>query len=116
MSRVYGHARVRDAGRPEFTITPEELLRRLGWQFVRRRNWLSLKTCPFCGGGRSGDRHTFVVHAEDGNYSCQRSKCGASGSFWRLMETQHFNPREFLTGDAKGRNRGARKKKFVYGK
>ncbi len=100
----------------EFTITPAEFLDRIGWQFKKRGNWLSLKICPFCEGGRSGDQFTFVVHAADGNYSCQRSKCGASGSFWRLMETRQYNPRDFLTeGDKKPKNR-KRKKKFVYGK
>lgn len=99
----------------EFQISPADFLKEIGWQFKRRKDWLTLKICPFCDGGRSGDQNTFIVHVDGGNYSCSRSKCGASGSFWKLIESQGMNPREFLADGAKSK-KFKKRKKFIYGK
>lgn len=98
-----------------FSLSPAEFLRQIGWQFKPRGKWLSLKICPFCDGGRSGDQNTFIVHAADGNFSCSRSKCGTSGNFWKLIESQGMNPRDFLADGAKPK-KSKQRKKFVYGK
>lgn len=95
-----------------FRITPAEFLREIGWNFKPRREWLSLKNCPFCGGGNSRDVFTFAVHSIDGNFFCHRSKCGESGSFWKLIELNNRNPRDYL-GE---RQEFKKKKNFIYGK
>lgn len=98
-----------------FSITPAVFLREIGWRFKPRGDWLSLKYCPFCDGGSSGDAFTFAVHAEDGNYFCHRAKCGEKGSFWNLIKSQGRNPRDYLSDDVRKPNR-KKKKKFIYGK
>jgi hypothetical protein len=88
---------VKTRERIPFTITPEELARRAGWRYkVRSSKWLDVARCPFCRGGEHGDEHTFIIHRTDGNYACLRSKCGARGSFWKLIEHAGFNPRDFV--------------------
>lgn len=94
-----------------FTITPAELLAELGWANKKRGNWLTMKKCPFCGGGEGGDAFTFAVHGTDGNFFCHRSKCGMRGSFWGLLETVGRNPREYFEKDG---TKAKTKKKFIY--
>lgn len=96
-----------------FTISPSEFLSEIGWRFSRRGSWLSVKRCPFCGGGYSGDVFTFAVHSADGNYFCHRTKCGARGSFWSLIESQGKNPRDY-TGTSFAPKQT--KKRFIYGR
>lgn len=90
-------------------MTPQEFLQDTGWKFVRRGAWLVVKVCPFCSGGHSGDTMTFVVHERDGNFSCLRSKCGASGTFWKLIASTGKNPRDYIEAKPK-------KKRFMYGR
>lgn len=92
-------------------MTPSNFLADIGWSYQKRGKFLSMKYCPFCDGGQHGDSFTFIVHASDGNYSCQRSKCGASGSFWSLIESQGREPREYIQ-----RKSSEKKKRFVYGR
>lgn len=59
---------------------------------------LVFKYCPFCKGqrrtGGKSDTNTFSINIDSGAYKCQRSSCGAEGSFVELA--QHFNfPVEF---------------------
>ena len=49
---------------------------------------LVAETCPFCKGGESGDRGTFYVSLDTGQYYCHRGKCGARGGWVRLL--RHF--------------------------
>lgn len=49
---------------------------------------LIAETCPFCKGGESGDRGTFYVSLDTGQYYCHRGKCGARGGWVRLL--RHF--------------------------
>lgn len=92
-----------------YSITPEQFLREIGWTFKRRANWLTLRYCPFCTGGDSKDIFTFAVHITGGNFFCHRQKCGVKGSFWKLIESQNKNPRDYA-------ERAKSKKRFVYGK
>ncbi len=92
-----------------FNITPNQFAAEIGWKTQKRGNWLTLKKCPFCGGGESEDVFTFAIHALDGNYFCHRSKCGEKGNFWKLIETTGRNPRDYWEKENK-------KKKFIYGR
>lgn len=94
-----------------FDITPEQFLNEVGAQFVKRTRWLSLKICPFCDGGDRGEKYSFSVHKTDGNYFCHRNKCGARGSFWKLIEHYGRNPRDY-----RGNAPQPKKKKFMYGR
>ena len=101
----------------EYRITPAEFLREMGATFSMGKKWLTFKICPFCDGGASGDRLTFIVHSTDGNFSCSRSKCGESGSFWKLIEFYGRNPRDYR-GDSVGckkQSKSSARKKFLYG-
>jgi hypothetical protein len=94
----------------EFSITPAELLREVGWEYSKKGKWLLMKHCPFCGGGDHADKFTFIVHEQDGNFTCSRSKCGNSGSFWKLLELHGQDPRNFLDKSKKQ----TKKKKWMY--
>lgn len=94
----------------EFLVKPAEFLTDLGWKYTRRGVWLVLKVCPFCDGGYSNDVFTFAVHSQDGNYFCHRAKCGVKGSFWKLIESQGKEPRDYRE-KAK-----TKKKRFIYGR
>lgn len=79
----------------EWDITPSQFLDRIGVKYRVGRTWLALIVCPFCEGGDHRDRQTCIVHVTDGNYTCKRSSCGVRGSFWKFIETQGFDPRDF---------------------
>lgn len=40
--------------------------------------------CPYCHGGKSGDKYTFAMNAETGVYNCKRGGCAQSGTFFKL--------------------------------
>lgn len=82
-----------------FTITPEELIERVGsaWRVDKRQTkWVSLRYCPVCNGGCRRDRGTFAINRKIGFYTCLRGSCGAKGGFWNLIELAGFNPKDFL--------------------
>jgi len=79
-----------------WSIKPEDFLREMGWQFKRGSKWLGVRICPFCGGGNSSEKFSLNVHITDGNYFCHRNTCSEKGSFWKLIESQGRNPREYL--------------------
>lgn len=66
-------------------LNPEGYINHRGWQYKSNGGWLQLDCCPFCNGGESGDRGTFAINGEDGNYKCQRASCGVAGSFRGLQ-------------------------------
>ena len=70
------------------TYEIESYLRGKGLSFRRRGQKAEVQFCPFCSGGESGDKYTFVVYLDEsgGNYKCMRGKCAESGSFWQLAE------------------------------
>lgn len=83
-----------------YLITPADLLSELGWKYRRKGKWFVLSICPFCDGGHKRDAQTCIVHTSDGNFSCLRSKCGAAGSFWNLLESNGYDPKEFIDRSA----------------
>lgn len=100
-----------------FFITPADFLRSVGAEFKTGSKWLRFTRCPFCDGGGSGDVMTFIVHAADGNFSCSRSKCGESGSFWKLIEFYGRNPRDYSDSSSPAQKTQRKKKKgFIYGR
>lgn len=46
---------------------------------------LVVETCPFCGGGDNGDKNTFFISLETGQYCCHRGKCGVRGGWISLL-------------------------------
>lgn len=81
----------------KFSIEPIELLIMADVDIARSSgSYYTAKRCPVCNGGDHGDSFTFIVHKIDGNYKCTRQKCGASGNFWRLLETLNLNPRDYV--------------------
>lgn len=101
----------------EFSITPEDFLREIGWSFSKRGSWLSLKNCPFCSGGQHRNVFTFAVHSVDGNYFCHRTKCGEKGNFWNLIQSQGKDPKQYLADGGKGKKPKKKgKKKYIYGR
>lgn len=78
-----------------WNIRPAEFMRVLGWTPKTRGQWLTIKRCPFCGGGSHQDPYTFAVHSTDGNFFCLRSTCGERGNFWKLIESAGRDPREY---------------------
>ena len=42
--------------------------------------------CPFCKGGKKGDKYTFALNVDTGAYNCKRGTCGESGSFKQLLK------------------------------
>jgi hypothetical protein len=81
-----------------YTITPIELVQRRGWRLTRHqpRNWICLRLCPFCQGGRHADEGTFFIHRTDGNYGCKRETCAVRGTFWGLMLHAGIDPRDYI--------------------
>lgn len=83
------------------TYEIESYLRGKGLSFRRRGQKAEVQFCPFCSGGESGDKYTFVVYLDEsgGNYKCMRGKCAESGSFWQLAEKFGDDPKEFYEKD-----------------
>lgn len=79
----------------------QSYLRGKGLSFRRRGAKAECKTCPFCSGGESGDKYTFVVYLDEsgGNFKCMRGKCAQAGTFWALAEHFGDDPKEFYERD-----------------
>lgn len=98
----------------DWKITPADFLREVGLAHKKRGSWLQVATCIFCDGGGSNDKFSLNVHEKDGNFFCHRSKCGMRGSFWKFIELNHRDPREYL---GEKRSKGKKmKKRFIFGK
>ena len=62
------------------------------WNFARasgieakqRGDELQFLTCPYCRGGRSGDKGTFSINLTTGQFKCLRSSCSVSGNMLAL--------------------------------
>lgn len=58
------------------------------WDFARgsgieskkKGEELMFQTCPYCRGGRSGDKGTFSINLRTGQFKCLRSSCSVSGN------------------------------------
>jgi twinkle protein len=81
----------------------EEYLRSKGLSFRRRGSKAECKLCPFCHGGDSGDKFTFVVYLDStgGNFKCMRGKCAVAGSFWQLASHFGDDPKSFYAASDK---------------
>jgi hypothetical protein len=89
------------------TASPHEIedyLRSKGLRIRRRGDKAECDICPFCGGGDSIDKRTFVVFLdqEGGNYKCMRGSCAVSGSLWQLCEHFGDDPKQFYKPDGNG--------------
>lgn len=91
-------------------------MQELGWRFKQKGSWLVVDTCPFCTGGDHRDTQTFIVHAEDGNYSCSRSKCGERGTFWGLLLAVGKKVQDYLGERVPAKKKRQKKKGYVYGR
>lgn len=66
-------------------ITPEEFARRHFGEYRVKGNEIQPRLCPFCRGGRKGDKYTFAMNAKTGVFNCKRGKCGVTGTFYKLL-------------------------------
>lgn len=81
----------------KYKLTPAELLLCANIDIARAKgNWLTAKRCPGCGGGKSGDVLTFIVHKENGGFKCTRDKCILKGNFWQLFQIFGLDPKDFV--------------------
>lgn len=67
-------------------MTPLDLARKHFREYKNKGDEIIPTYCPFCGGGKSHDKHTFAMHQDTGTYNCKRGSCGASGTFWSLKD------------------------------
>ncbi len=80
----------------KYNITPEELLKNQGYKYSIKGQWLSVKYCPFCTGGKTKQQYTFGIHRFDYNYNCLRTTCGQASSFWNLLIHFGLDPKEYI--------------------
>ena len=66
-------------------ITPEEFARRHFGEYRIKGNEIQPRLCPFCRGGKKGDKYTFAMNAKTGVFNCKRGKCGVTGTFYKLL-------------------------------
>lgn len=52
---------------------------------------LEWKHCPYCEGGEHGDKWTFSISTETGQFICQRASCGKQGAFVQLARDFGYN-------------------------
>ena len=53
-------------------------------------NELFFSQCPYCHGGKHGDKDTFSINLENGTFNCFRSGCGKHGHFVELARDFGF--------------------------
>lgn len=58
---------------------------------------LQFKFCPYCRGGKNRDKNTFSINLKTGQYTCQRSSCGAKGNMITLARDFDFELSENVT-------------------
>lgn len=97
----------------KYTITPERLLDEQGYKYSVKGNWLSVKYCPFCDGGRTRQQYTFGVHRFDYNYNCLRTTCGNASNFWHLLIHFGYDPKQYVEKSSNSYG-SQRKKKSGY--
>lgn len=61
-----------------------EFVRVSGIQSKQRRDELQLLFCPYCRGGKNGDKGTFSISLVTGQFKCLRSSCSVSGNMVTL--------------------------------
>lgn len=84
------------------TLEPYEIksyIQGKGLKTRLRGRKVEMELCPFCGGGESKDKFTFVVYTDGGNFKCMRGSCATAGTFWALTEKFGDNPKDFYQSD-----------------
>lgn len=71
----------------------------IGAKARRRGTELVFYRCPYCLGGSSGDKDTFSISTETGQFECKRSSCGVRGNIITLAKD--FSDRFSLGDDVK---------------
>lgn len=69
------------------------------YRFARERfaetktkgNELQFKHCPYCNGGKNGDRGTFSIDLTTGKFKCLRASCDAQGNMVTLSRDFDFS-------------------------
>ena len=61
-----------------------EFARVSGIQSKQRGDELQLLSCPYCRGGKNGDKGTFSISLVTGQFKCLRSSCSVSGNMVTL--------------------------------
>lgn len=61
-----------------------EFARASGIQAKQRGDELQLLSCPYCRGGKNGDKGTFSISLVTGQFKCLRSSCSVSGNMITL--------------------------------
>lgn len=61
-----------------------EFARASGIQSKQRGDELQLLSCPYCRGGKNGDKGTFSISLVTGQFKCLRSSCSVSGNMITL--------------------------------
>lgn len=61
-----------------------EFVRVSGIQSKQRGDELQLLFCPYCRGGKNGDKGTFSISLVTGQFKCLRSSCSVSGNMVTL--------------------------------
>ena len=62
-----------------------EFARASGIQTKQRSDELRFLQCPYCRGGRNGDKGTFSINLINGQFKCLRSSCSVSGNMITLV-------------------------------
>lgn len=62
-----------------------EFARASGIQTKQRSHELQFLQCPYCRGGRNGDKGTFSINLINGQFKCLRSSCSVSGNMITLV-------------------------------
>ena len=69
----------------------------VGAQYLPKGNELQFKLCPYCRGGKNRDKNTFSINLKTGQYTCQRSSCGAKGNMLILARDFDFELSDAVT-------------------
>mgnify|MGYP001000393366 CR=1 FL=1 len=56
----------------------------------QKGNELIFEYCPYCSGGKHGDKETFSINIRKGVFQCKRSSCGKQGHFVELCRDFGF--------------------------
>ncbi len=70
-------------------ITPKEFAQKHFGEFNQKGVEIIPTYCPFCHGGKNGDKYTFALSLENETYNCKRGSCGEQGHFNQLL--REFN-------------------------
>ena len=67
-------------------MTPAEFAARHFPEFKQKGEEIIPTYCPLCKGGPSGDKHSFAMNINTGDFNCKRGSCGREGKFITLLK------------------------------